>query len=244
MATLDVIIKQMILSAFRSAQMTSASPGHINRFIGIESQGGMDIIGSNEEINDAIRQAVEGIASDSNITAGTEDTLIEDLISDISAEEVGNLISDISDAEGRTRKKGKGQNAALSGLGIVGGIGNDPTSVIARALPLLPHATLIVFALLLAPLIFDILTKPGGSLDLRFKRIISDEVNAFLSRQTQRDTEMGVRQVIIQSKTGFTAVNGFNNYNTVKGIREGGINKEQIDRIGKVDHTRGIFDFG
>jgi len=226
MTTLDSIIKQMILSAFRSAKMTSASPGHINRFIGIESQGGMDIIGSNEEVNDAIRQAIEGITTDPD-----------------SAESLaGNLL----DSEQKTGKKSQGklQQTGLSGVSAITGVGNDPASIIARVLPSLPQATLIAFALLLAPLIFDILTKPGGPLDLRFKRIISDEVNAFLSRQSQRDTEMGVRQVIIQSKTGFTAVNGFNNYNTVKGIREGGINKEQIDRIGKIDHSKGVFDFG
>jgi len=223
MATLDIIIKQMILSAFRSANMTSASPGHINHFIGLESQGGMDIIGSNEEINDAIRQAVEGITSDPD----SADSLADNLL----------------DSEQKTGK-GKLQRTALTGVSNIAGIGNDPISIISKVLPSLPQATLIAFALLLAPLIFDILTKPGGPLDLRFKRIISDEVNGFLSRQSQKDTEMGVRQVIIQSKTGFTAVNGFNNYNTVKGIREGGINKEQIDRIGKIDHSKGVFDFG
>lgn len=226
MATLDSIIKQMILSAFRSAKMTSASPGHINRFIGIESQGGMDIIGSTEEINTAIREAVQGFVDD--------------------PDSADNLADSLLDAEQKTGKKSKGklQQAGLTGATMATGIGQDPASVIARVLPSLPQATLLALALLLAPLIFDTLTKPGGPLDLRFKRIISDEVNAFLSRQTQRDTEMGVRQVIIQSKTGFTAVNGFNNYNTLKGIREGGINKEQLDRIGKVDHSKGVFDFG
>lgn len=226
MATLDSIIKQMILSAFRSANMTSASPGHINRFIGIESQGGMDIIGSNEEINAAIREAVQGFVDDPD-----------------SAE---SLAGELLDSEQKTGKKSKGklQKGALSTVSTVGAAGQDPASVIARVLPLLPQATLIALALLLAPLIFDILTKPGGPLDLRFKRIISDEVNAFLSRQTQRDTEMGVRQVIIQAKTGFTSTNGVNNYNTLRGIREGGVNKEQLDRIGKVDHSKGIFNVG
>jgi len=226
MATLDSIIKQMILSAFRSAKMSSASRGFTNRFLGMESQGGLDIIGSNEEINDAIQQAIEGITAD--------------------PDSAQSLAGDLLDSEEKTGKKTKGklEQRGLTVLSGVSGMGNDPTNVIAKVLPSLPHAALIAFALLLAPLIFDILTKPGGPLDLRFKRIISDEVNAFLSRQTQRDTEMGVRQVIIQSKTGFTAANGFNNYNTVKGIREGGINKEQIDRIGKVDHTKGVFDFG
>ena len=101
----------------------------------------------------------------------------------------------------------------------------------------------MVFLLILFS-IFDLLTKPGGPLDLRFKRIIDDEINAFLSRQTQKDTEMGVRQVIIQSKTGFTASNGKNNYNTLRGIREGGLNEERLTRIGKVDHTKGVFDLG
>jgi len=93
-------------------------------------------------------------------------------------------------------------------------------------------------------MIFDELTRPGSVLDLRWRRIISNEVSAFLSRQTQKDTQFGVRQVIIQSKTGFTATNGKNNYNTLRGIREGGLNKELFDRIGMVDHTKGVFDFG
>ena len=226
MATLDSIIKQMILSAFRSANMTSASPGHINRFIGIESQGGMDIIGSNEEINAAIREAVQGFVDD--------------------PDSADNLAGSLLDSEQKTGKqvKGKLQKGALSGVNVVAGIGQDPTSIIAKVLPLLPHATLVVFALLLAPLIFEILTKPGGPLDLRFKRIISDEVNAFLSRQTQKDTEMGVRQVIIQAKTGFTSTNGQNNYNTLRGIREGGLNEERLTKIGMIDHSKSVFDFG
>jgi len=226
MASLDSIIRQMILSAFRSANMTSASPGHINRFIGLESQGGMDIIGSNEEVNAAIREAVGGFVDDPDSAEG--------------------LAGDLLDSEQKTGKQAKGklQQAGLSTVSTITGVGQDPTSIIAKVLPNLPQAALLLLAISLAPLIFDTLTKPGGPLDLRFKRIISDEVNAFLSRQTQRDTEMGARQVIIQSKTGFTATSGFNNYNTLKGIREGGINKEQIDRIGKVDHSKGVFDFG
>jgi len=120
----------------------------------------------------------------------------------------------------------------------------NPTSIVSQGLALLPHAVLISLAVSLAPFIFTIFTKPGGPLDLRFKRIIENEINGFLARQTQIDTEMGVRQVIIQSKTGFTATNGANNYNTVRGIREGGINEELLERVGKVDHTKGDWPFG
>ena len=219
MDSLDVIIKQMILSAFRSAEMDSASPGHINHFKSMKG----DIIGSSDEINAALEEALEGFMVDPN-----------------SAEK---LAENLLDSEEKTGKK-KGTKERQSAAAIkktIGGV-QDPTSMVAMALPLLPHAVLISFAIMLAPLIFDVLTKPGGPLDLRFKRIIDEEINAFLSRQTQKDTEMGIRQVVIQSKTGFTAANGKNNYNTVRGIREGGLDKERLDRIGMTDHSKGVFD--
>lgn len=202
--------------------MTSASPGHTNHFIGIESSGGMDIIGNNEEINAAIREAVENITSNPDSAESLSDNLLNS-----------------------EQKTGKGlEKSAIGAASKVIGIANNPASIVASGITLLPHAVLVAFAISITPFIFDILTKPGGPLDLRFKRIISNEVNAFLSRQVQKDTEMGVRQVIIQSKTGFTASNGANHYNTQKGVREGGIDKERLDRIGKVDHTRGVFDLG
>lgn len=221
MANLDSIIKQMILSAFRGAMMDSASKGHINRFKGMEG----DILGSEEEINAAIREAVQGFTEDPD----SADSLAQNLL----------------DSEEKTgKKKGKLEKQTLSTVSTIAGVGQNPASVVAMGLQYLPHVALVALALALAPLIFTELTRPGGVLDLRFKRIISDEVNAFLSRQTQKDTEMGVRQVIIQSKTGFTATNGVNNYNTLKGIREGGVNEERLSRIGKVDHSKGVFDFG
>lgn len=221
MASLDVIIKQMILSAFRSAMMDSASPGHINRFKGMEG-GEMDIIGSNEELNAAIREAVQGFTDD--------------------PESAQDLTQNLLDSEEKTGKTKVGINPLAAASKTIG-VAQNPASLVAMGLQLLPHAVLVSFAISLAPLIFDLLTRPGGPLDLRFKRIIDDEINAFLSRQTQRDTEMGVRQVIIQSKTGFTATNGKNNYNTLRGIREGGVNEERLSRIGKVDHSKGVFDF-
>lgn len=214
----------MILSAFRSAMMDSASPGHINRFMGLEG-GEMDIIGSNEEINAAIREAVQQVID--------------------SPENAENLIEGLSSAGEKTGKTKAGlEKTGIGATSKVISLSQNPAGIVAQGLPLLPHAVLITFAIALTPLIFDILTKPGGPLDLRFKRIISDEVNAFLSRQTQRDTEMGVRQVIIQGKTGFTATDGKNNYNTLRGIREGGVNEERLSRIGMKDHSKGVFDLG
>jgi len=141
-------------------------------------------------------------------------------------------------------KKGitESQGVSMTRQGM--NLAQNPTDIVSLALQRLPHAVMITFAISLAPLIFEQLTRPGGPIDLRFKRMIDDEINAFLSRQTQKDTEIGYRQVVIQSKLGFTAPNGVNNYNTVRGIREGGLDKERLDRIGMVDHTKGDWPFG
>lgn len=224
MASFQNIVYQMILSVLRDSKMTSASPGKTNTFIGLES-GFSASIGTDTELQEAILELV-----------GDKFDL----------ESPDDLAQDLLDAEGK-KKKGKKDNLesqAISNIRKSMRLVQDPTSIVAAGLPFLPHAALITFAIMLTPFIFEQLTRPGGPLDLRFKRIISDEVNAFLSRQTQKDTEMGVRQVIIQSKTGFTATNGANNYNTLRGIREGGIDRERLDRIGMVDHSKGVFDFG
>ena len=141
-------------------------------------------------------------------------------------------------------KKSSGETKAAGLIRKGVSVADNPTSIVAQGIKFLPHAALAALALALVPMIFDELTRPGGILDLRWRRIISNEVSAYLSRQTQKDTQFGVRQVIIQSKIGFTATNGKNNYNTLRGIREGGLNKELFDRIGMIDHTKGVFDFG
>jgi len=203
MASFQNIVYQMILSVLRDAKMTSASPGKTNTFIGLEGTFS-GTIGSDDELREAIIDLV-GDAFD--------------------LEDPDDLAQDLLDSEGEKKGKKKKGNLESKTAGNVRktiGVLDNPANIVAAGIPFLPHAALITFAIMLTPLIFEQLTKPGGPLDLRFKRIIDNEVNAFLSRQTQKDTEMGVRPVIIQSKTGFTATNGANNYNTLRGIREGG----------------------
>jgi len=208
----------MILSAFRSAQMSSASPGKVNRFVGLENAGSLGVMDVEGEIETAILDIV-GKSEIENDPSSIAESLT------IDAEE---------------KKKGKKQKR-LAG-GITRGISDitDPVRMVSYAIPLLPHTALIALATALAPFIFDVMTKPGGPLDLRFKRIVQNEINPFLSRQAQKDTEMGVRQVIIQSKIGFTASNGETAFNTMRGIREGGLDKERLDRFGIIDHSKGI----
>ncbi len=118
---------------------------------------------------------------------------------------------------------------------------NPIDSAFGEALKYLPHAVLVTLALSLVPIIFKELTKAGGPLDLRFRRILEKEYNGFLDRQTQRNTQTGARQVIVQSRSGFIAMSGAGNYNNLREIREGGANKDRLASIEMVDHARGLF---
>lgn len=223
MSSFSNITYQMILSVLRDAKMTSASPGKINTFVGL-GDGFVGDIGTDEELQEAIL----------------------DLVGDkFDLESPDDLAQNLLDSEGKKKpKKGTLESQLSSKTKKAISILQNPNDIAMEVARFMPHAALLLLAASLAPMIFKELTKPGGPYDLRFRRIVSDEVNAFLSRQTQKDTEMGVRQVIIQSKTGFTAKNGANNYNTTKGIREGGIDTELIKRNGMINHTVGDYDIG
>ncbi len=225
MASLQSIIYQMVLSMLREAQFTSANPTHINKFKGLTSGPASDI-GTDEEFAQAFAEIVRKELADLGLEESEED-LSQDLL-DFEQKKTGGI--------------SESQKVGLASKGL--STAQNPVNIVSQGLAFLPHAVLISFAISLAPFIFQQLTRPGGPLDLRWKRMIDEEVNAFLSRQTQKDTELGFRQVIIQSKIGFTASNGVNNYNSIRGLREGGIDKERLDRIGMIDHSKGLFDFG
>ena len=127
----------------------------------------------------------------------------------------------------------KGAAASKNPLGAV-------TSLL-QGVPL-PHAALVALALALMPIIFKELTRDGSALDLRWKRIIDNEVNGFLDRQTQRNTQIGTRQVIIQSRAGFIAINGAaGNENTIRQIRDGGVDGNRLAQIDITDHSKELF---
>ncbi len=213
--TLADIITSYVIELLRETQITSASPGFTNVVKDVRVTG----LGSefDQELDIAIAEKIEEFKV-------TNPEFFEEI--------------PIS-KEPKTAKI-QGTEKIATGLARQGAsLVQNPANAFASLIPLLPHAALLALAISLAPFIFDFLTKPGGPMDLRFRRIIREEINGFLSRQAQKDTEFGVRQVVIQSKTGFTAANGQNNYNTLRGIREGGVNEELLARVGKVDHTKG-----
>jgi len=213
--TLADIITSYVIDLLKETQITSASPLWTNTVKDVRVTG----LGSefDQQLDVAIAEKIE------EFTVSNPELFEED----------SSIGKSKSASKGLTEQKTVGQ--LRKGISIA----QNPASIVAEGLRFLPHAALVALALAIVPLIFDELTRPGGILDLRFRRIIGDEINGFLSRQAQKDTEFGVRQVIIQSKTGFTATNGANNYNTYRGIREGGLNEELVTRVGRVDHSKG-----
>ena len=127
----------------------------------------------------------------------------------------------------------KGFAASKNPLGAV--------SSVLQGVPL-PHAALVALAIALTPIIFKELTRDGGGLDLRWKRLIQREINGFLDRQTQRNTQIGLRQVIIQSRAGFIQKNGAaGNENTIRQIRDGGVDGNRLAQIDLFDHSKELF---
>lgn len=108
-------------------------------------------------------------------------------------------------------------------------------------LAFLPHAAIVAVAVAMAPIIMEELTRPGGVLDIRFRRYLEDEYNAGLDRQTQRNTQIGLRQVIIQSRAGFIQANGVANENTLRTLKEGGFNGQRVIDIDFISHARGNY---
>lgn len=106
----------------------------------------------------------------------------------------------------------------------------------------IPHAQLVALAAAMAPIIFELTTRDGGPLDLRFKRKLLKEQNSFLDRQTQRNTQIGLRQVVIQSRAGFIQLNGAGgNENTIRQVRDGGVDGNRLAQIEMFDHAKELF---
>ncbi len=217
--TLGDLIISNVIELLKETQITSASPGWTNTVKDVRVTGlGADF---DQELEIAIQEKItEYLAQNSDLVGGNATGKTSTTKNTLSGQKTAGLI-----------RKG-------------GSLIQNPQGIAMEIARYMPHTAFVLIAASVAPMIFELLTKPGGPFDLRFKRIVDKEISAFLSRQTQKDTEFGVRQVIIQSKTGFTAKNGANNYNTVRGIREGGINEELFDRVGRIDHQKGEWPIG
>ena len=133
---------------------------------------------------------------------------------------------DTSNVPKGTDKSAEAVSLARQGVGIA----QNPASIVQMGLKVLPHAALVAFAIQLTPMIMEFLARPGGPMVVRWKRIIEAEMNGFMDRQTQRNSQIGTRAISIQSRAGFIGINGANNSNNLREIREGGVNKDRLAR--------------
>jgi hypothetical protein len=79
-------------------------------------------------------------------------------------------------------------------------------------------------------------------LDVRWRRQLDKEQNAFLDRQQQRNTQIGLRQVITTSEKGFIKLNGAGGTESnIRQIRDGGVDGNRLARVDLTDHTKGLF---
>ena len=126
-------------------------------------------------------------------------------------------------------------------VGEITAIIKNPSGFIASGIRLLPAAAIAFLAKEVAEEVFVQITKEGGIMDLRWKREMEKEQNAFLSRQTKRETQLGVRPVVINQSNGFTALNPALNYNNQKIIRDHNYEGAVDPNLRLVDHAKGLF---
>ena len=208
--TLASMVRQLIEGVMNSARITSASPNFVNR---VEAY---DWFSNVDNFDDVIRAEVQRILAETQTETKEEES------------QAGVGTPPAEESEGTNVEASVRQVVEKNAGALQNPIGSLSAGL--RSIPL-PHAQLVALALAMAPLIFKLLTMDGGALDLRFRRKMQDETNSFLDRQTQRNTQIGLRQVIIQSRAGFIQVNGAGgNENNVRQIREGGIRGYAVRR--------------
>ena len=213
---IESILRQMIEQYLNGMQVSSAGDESraINKTVFLP-----EVTGFGSVIDGAIQSAV-----DSRVQEGTASA----------TPSIGG--GGFEDTESLTEAQGVG--LARQGLSAL----QNPEVLIGEGLSKLPHAVLVAFGISLIPIIIQELTKPGGPFDLRFKRIVEKEFNSLMDRQTAHDIAIGERGIIIQSRQGFINRNGaLTNTNTLRTIREGGINKDVLNEVDYIDHSRGLY---
>lgn len=160
--------------------------------------------------------------------------IIDERIDEVQGEKT-NIETDVGTSEGSI------ESGAVKTIKTGSSLSQNPAGAIGMLMGFIPHAALITLALSLIPIIIKELKRPGSILDVRFKRLMEDEFNSFLSRQEQMNTQLGYRQVIVQSKAGFLAqAGGSGTYNNLVDKRMGGLDPRRQELVGLVDHAKDL----
>jgi hypothetical protein len=199
--------------------------------------------GVEEAIDKAVANAVKGAGGKSKTEGG--DGEFENILANIINDD-NNAYSDAELTEDELANLGDNTPSLMpSEEGAVGavkgtiGLAQNPMSIVAPLMGMLPHAALIALAISLVPLMIDELKKPGSMMDVRFKRLMTDEFNAFLDRQSQWEAQIGLRNVYVQSHNGFLMANGAaHSESNLRRVRE---NIDRTAQIDFVDHAKELF---
>lgn len=183
-------------------------------------------------VSDVIRQIIEQAMFSAAITSANPfhvnrvsslDINTQDFES-IFNDEMKKAIEQYATAEQSTPTKRiteEGMSAIDVLRGAARGVGGPP-DIIGTLSKFMPYLAPLMIASGVAMTLFEWARDAGGPLDVRYRRDLQNEQSSFLSRQLQRDTEIGNRQLIIQASANFKNIGGAGSSNTLKQIRDSG----------------------
>ena len=210
-------LRNFLESALFTMHITSASPGFVNTL--------RDVDINPADFDQIIRDEIERIVTEREQEIKAQESTIESKVGSGAETNVG----------------GGFESGAIGAVRTGTGIAQNPASSIGLLLRFIPHVALVTLVLSMIPIIIKELKRPGSIMDVRWKRMMTEEFNAFLDRQDQMNTFLGYRQVIVQSRAGFIAnSSGAGTYDTVRDKREGGMDKDRQEIVGLVDLARDL----
>lgn len=175
--TLTDEVKRMIQSALENMEVTSASPNKTNRLIQVNN--------------------IETPDLDAFVSGGSDDEAIKN------TKRTDNVIKKV---EGWDKGKvGELNRFTSTQMGNLRGFVDNPVQFIMASVfrKLAKGAGIIAFALIIfeaVKWIISELLKPGRLLDLRFKRVIGEELIAFRQREDQQKIKQGFTGIIITTQ--------------------------------------------
>ena len=182
----------------------------------------IDVELRDEDIQEEVSEREIKETADTGVTLGDEEKAEQDTDQLLEGKIKDTMSSDFIEDR---------MHGALGAGGMAMGLGKaaqNPMALVQMLGTKIPILGMAIAAALMIPevikMIVDVLTKPGGIFDRRFKRIIAKEQNLFLKREQQRRRELGLDQVItttqVTSWNGLTFAEVSNN---LKEVRENGI---------------------
>jgi len=157
-----------------------------------------------------------------------DETEIEEEVKDLLDEEEKKTDKTIKDEPKIEAKLEKLIGGTKGQAGNLVGFAKNPTAMLSglmsglgKALPFIGAVTAILTLPETIKKIAGFLVAPGGPLDRRLRIVLSENQNAFLTREQQRNRQVGKSQVIITQNVGFRNSNGYLTTNSFRGLDAG-----------------------